>query len=115
MSLESFKSFVRSKPNLASYVENNTMSWQKFYEIYELYGDNSSVWDKYSTSKESVITLKDMFDSIKNIDMTEVQKSITSLQKGIGYLEGLLAKDENNIPVRKSSYEARPIYRYFDD
>lgn len=115
MSLENFKKFVRNKPILADYVKNGSTSWQNFYDLYELYGENSSVWSKYLNTSSNTITLKDMFDSIKNIDMTEVQNSITSLQKGIGYIEELLRSKEKEIPVRKSTYEPRPLYRYFDD
>lgn len=115
MSLENFKKFVRNKPILADHVKKGETSWQNLYDLYELYGENSSVWSKYLNSGTNVITLKDMFDSIKNIDMTEVQNSITSLQKGIGYIEELVRSKEKEIPVRKSTYEARPLYKYFDD
>ena len=54
MSKETFKSFVRVHPELADYVLKNSISWQQLYEIYELYGDNSSVWNKYFT-KEKVV------------------------------------------------------------
>ena len=56
-----------------------------------------------------------MFNMFKNIDMTEVQKQVNSLQKGIGYIENLVKTKEESIPVRKSTYEARPLYKYFDD
>lgn len=115
MSLENFKKFVRNKPILADYVRTGKTSWQSFYDLYELYGEDSSVWSNYLNTSSSTITLKDMFDSIKNIDMTEVQNSITSLQKGIGYIEELVRSKEKEIPVRKSTYEPRPLYKYFDD
>lgn len=118
MSLENFKKFVRTKPNLVDYVRKGEMSWQDFYNIYDLYGEQNSIWDKYSKSvgnAGSTVTLKDMFGMIKNIDMTEVQKSISSIQKGIGYLEDIVKTKETDIPVRKSSYEERPLYRYYDD
>lgn len=118
MSLEKFKKFVSTKPTLVDYVRKGEMSWQDFYNMYELYGEKNSVWNKYLNvpyQKESTITLKDMFGMIKNIDMTEFQKSINSLQKGIGYIEDLVKTKETDVPVRKSSYEARPLYRYFDD
>ena len=120
MSLENFKKFVKDKPNLQSFVAKGEMSWQDFYNMYELYGEQNSVWDKYlninsGIQSSTAVTLKDMIGMFKNIDMTEVQNSITSLQKGIGYIEELVKTKEKNIPVRKSSYEARPLYRYFDD
>ena len=114
VSLENFKKFVKTKPALANYVTNGEATWQKFYDMYELYGESSPVWDKYLTSANT-ITLKEVFGMIKNIDVTEVQNSIKSLQKGIGYIEELVRSKEKEIPVRKSTYEARPLYRYFDD
>ena len=47
MSLDLFKQFARIHPELATSVMNNKTSWQKLYELYEMYGENSSVWDKY--------------------------------------------------------------------
>lgn len=113
MSLDSFKRFVRNKPLLADYVKSGKESWQSLYNLYDLYGENNSVWDSYLNSPN--VTLKDLFDSIKNIDVTEVQNSINSLQKGIGYLEDLVKSKEKSIPIRKSNYESRPLYKYYDD
>ena len=47
MSVDSFKMFVRKNPNLIKYVNNNEMTWQKFYEMYDLYGEDNSIWNKY--------------------------------------------------------------------
>ena len=117
MSLENFKKFVKNKPILESYVSNKEKTWQDFYNMYELYGENSTVWEKYLTQSKTkeTVTLKDMFGMFKNIDMTEVQKQVNSLQKGIGYIEELVKSKEKDIPIRKSSYEARPLYKYLDD
>ena len=35
--IDNFKLFVKNNPNLITYVRNNTMSWQKFYELYEVH------------------------------------------------------------------------------
>ena len=51
MSKETFKNFVRNYPELGNSVMDNKTSWQKLYELYELYGENSSVWDKYISKK----------------------------------------------------------------
>lgn len=116
MSLEKFKNFVKDKQILESYVSRGEKTWQDFYDMYVLYGENSNVWDKYIRKEvTSTVTLKDMFNMFKNMDMTEVQKQINSLQKGIGYIEELVKSKEKDIPIRKSSYEARPLYKYFDD
>ena len=41
---EEFKAFVRKNPILIKYVKNNEMNWQKFYEIYDIYGETHEVW-----------------------------------------------------------------------
>ncbi len=117
MSKESFKSFVRTKPELIDFVRKKEMSWQEFYNIYELYGENSSIWDKY-TKEEAVATgafsLKNFINSLSNVDMNELQKGIGSLQKGIGYIQDIVSKkDTPNVNV--SSYEPRPIHKHFED
>ena len=38
MSKESFKDFARLHPELATQVVNNKISWQKLYELYDIYG-----------------------------------------------------------------------------
>ena len=85
MSKETFKSFVRIHPELANYVLKNNTSWQQLYEIYELYGENNSIWNNYinkSTLTDNITsgasTIKDFINNIKNIDMDSVQKGINS-------------------------------------
>ena len=47
MAKEDFKAFVKSHPHLISYVKQGEMTWQGFYEIYDLYGDDTKAWDPY--------------------------------------------------------------------
>ena len=42
-----FKAFVRSNPNLVNYVSTGEYTCQKFYEMYDIYGENSNIWNKY--------------------------------------------------------------------
>ena len=51
----------------------------------------------------------------KNVNMNDLQEGINSLQKGIGYIQDMVKSKTKDIPVRKSSYEPRPMYRHFDD
>lgn len=117
MSLEGFKSFVKEKPELIEYVRKKETTWQDFYNLYELYGKDNEVWNKYlgkTTSQQSLFSFKDVLGMFKNIDMNEVQKGIGSLQKGINYLQNIAEKKE--VPnIRKTSYEPRPMHKYFDD
>lgn len=120
MSLESFKSFVREKPDLVDFVRNKETTWQELYNMHELYGPNSSIWDKFNktVNVNNSFSLKNIFDMFKNIDMNEVQKGIGSLQKGIGYIQSLIeekASSDVSSSLRKSDYEPRPMHKYFDD
>ncbi len=119
MSLNNFKSFVKEHPSLVNYVRNNEMTWQGFYELFDLYGPTNHVWDKYLgiTSTTNGV-LKDFFSLFRNIDMNELQRGIGSLQKGIGYVQDFLkerASDTSKVEKERSSYEPRPLYKYFDD
>lgn len=113
MSKESFKVFVRRHPELATTVLKGTVSWQQLYEIYELYGENNSIWDTYFT-KESITdtitsgasTIKDFINNLKNIDMDSVQKGINNIQKTIGLLQDIGITNTN---------EPKPIYKRFED
>ena len=44
---EEFKEFVKKNPRLLTFVKKGEMTWQKFYEMFDLYGENNSVWDDY--------------------------------------------------------------------
>lgn len=128
MSKESFKSFARSHPELANFVMNGKSTWQKFYELYDIYGENSNVWSKYflkenieektvekvsSLTQDIPTSFKDLFNTIKNVDMESVQKGVTNLQKTIGLLQDIgVGNKQTNI---KAPYEPRPLYRKFED
>ena len=84
MSKENFKSFARIHPELANFVNSNQTSWQKLYELYDIYGENSSVWNNYLpqnnflNTTESIKTLSnttvgDFVNTVKNIDLESVQ------------------------------------------
>ena len=120
--IDNFKLFVKNNPNLITYVKNNTMSWQKFYELYDLYGEDNSVWNEYLNKETTVNTTKteskksskfsDILDMAKNLDTNKLQDSISSVQKAIGLIGDILVKDKK---PDASTYNPRPIYRRFDD
>jgi len=112
MSKESFKLFAKNHPELANYVLKGNTSWQQLYEIYEIYGENNSIWNNYinkdnitDTITSSATTIKNFFNSFKNIDKNEVQKGITNIEKTIGLLQDI------GLTTKKSE----PIYKRFED
>ena len=120
--IDNFKLFVKNNPNLITYVKNNTMSWQKFYELYDLYGEDNNVWNEYLNKDTTVNTTKteskksnkfsDILDMAKNLDTNKLQDGLSSVQKAIGLIGDILVKDKK---PDASTYNPRPIYRRFDD
>ena len=111
---EEFKLFVRKKPELIKYVNSGKMTWQKFYEQWNLYGEESSVWDSYKDfkeEKEETFNFNNLINSIKNVDMASVQKGVNSMQKAIELFQGLVTKKTTNLP----SYEPRQLFKKFED
>ena len=73
---EEFKAFVRAKPELVSYVSSGEMTWQKFYEIWNLYGNDEKVWEKYkeknineSKKTSDSFTFSSLIEHLKKVDM----------------------------------------------
>lgn len=113
MSKESFKEFVRKNPKLVTYVNKGDMNWQKFYEMYDMYGEENEVWNSYlSVVKEQPKTQNDFMDYFKNINLDSVQESIASIQRVLGVLGDLTA---GKATPEKPTYEPKPIYKHFDD
>ena len=122
MSKEEFKSFVRKNPSLITYVNNNSMTWQKFYEMYDMYGESNDIWNNYlnTTSNNIVKTntlsssenaFRELVNTVKGINLEKVQKGINSLQKTISLVQEL-GSSNNTTP---KEYERRPIYKHFED
>lgn len=120
---EQFKEFVKKHRELITHVNGGSMTWQKFYEMWDLYGEDDEAWQQYlnkktSTEKKSTSTeekkigLSDIFAYLKQIDMNQLQGNIETIQKGIGLVQGLLKKDDG---VKTSTYTPRPIYQRFED
>ena len=108
---EDFKNFVNNHKELIKYVNSDKMTWQKFYDMYSLYGENSDIWNEYFNKKDSdkSISLKDILDSLKNLDADEVQKNINSLNKILSLISTLVSKDKEEV------YEPMPLYKKFED
>ncbi len=125
MSKESFKMFVRGNPNLVNYVNSGQMTWQKFYEMHDVYGENHSIWNSYlegnanSNTRSSTVntesstvgdtSVKDLFNMIKKVDLETVRKGVDGLQKAVGLVQDLTTTKRTN------NYQARPLYKHLED
>lgn len=116
---EEFKEFLRNKPELIEYIKNKDMTLQSFYEIYDIYGDNEEAWRPYQKEerKDSISTsnLK-ISDIMKNINVDELQKHITTAQKALGVVEDLTTKSVSNVTESlKGPLTSRPLNKFFED
>lgn len=113
---EEFKAFVKKRPELIKFVNSGEMTWQKFYEQWNLYGEDEKVWEQYkkvvSNNKEDIFNLGNISNMIKKVDMNSVQKGVNSLQKVIELLQGFTAKD---VTKNTNNYEPRQLFKKFED
>jgi hypothetical protein len=114
---EEFRSFVKTNPALADYVNKGNMTWQKFYEMYDLYGEDRSIWDKYKTfaANPTQNSINKLSDLVKNVDMDSIQKHVNTAQKALGFIQDLTTKDASSIVKPKGPVSPRPINKFFED
>ena len=113
MSKEEFKSFVKKNPRLLRYINSGEMTWQKFYEMFDMYGEDNEVWKKYLEDQKpnSNFSMNDFLTNFKNINLDNVSESINSIQRVLGVLGDLTGSKT----INTSNYEPKPIYKHFDD
>lgn len=121
--LTNFKTFVKDHPSLIGFVKNNEMTWQKFYELFDLYGSDNAVWDTYITrgaeslsasaaATAAAASSPDIFGWLKNLDLNALQDNISSIQRVVGVLQDLGSSKDESV---KPEYKPRPIYKHFED
>ena len=115
MSKVEFKEFVKNNPKLLTYVKKDEMSWQKFYEMYDMYGTESEVWKPYleeQIDESKKTTAGDFISYFRNLNLDNVQESINSIQRVLGVLGEIASSNKTE---SSSTYEPKPIYKHFDD
>lgn len=118
---DEFKKFASSHPELTDYVNNGSMTWQKFFEMYDIYGDDNRSWDKYlkssQTKTNSSLNMSSIPKIIKNIDMNSIQEHINTAQKALGVIQELTTKNTSSsvINAAKGPTSTRPINKFFED
>ena len=110
--LDNFKTFVKANPHFATYIKNGTMTWQKFYELYDMYGEDSTIWKDFSKEdKKTSPTIGDIINMAKNIDINKLQDGVNSLSKAVGLFSELFA----NKTKEPDQYTPRAVYKRFED
>ncbi len=112
---EEFKRFASLHPELVKYIKNGEASWQKFYEIYDIYGEDESAWSSYITPKTSQASINGISQMIKNVDMDSIQKHINTAQKALGFISELTTKNPSVTPKATGPITPRPLNKFFED
>lgn len=117
---EEFKNFARLHPELVHYIKNGEATWQKFYEIFDIYGEEENAWQDYFKkpveNTNTSYNFKSLTDKIKNIDLSSIQEHIGTAQKALGIVQELTSK--GGTAAAGEAVEAaspRPINKIFED
>ncbi len=90
---EAFKTFISNHPELVEYVKNKEMTWQDFYEIYDIYGESSDTWTKYFDRKENITNkVGELSNILKNINFENLENHLNNAGKVIGIIQELTKK-----------------------
>ena len=104
--LDKFKKFVSNHPEFVDYVKKNNVSWQTLYELYDIYGEDDKVWNKYIKNDiKSSINIKGLLSTLKNINLDSLEENISSIQKAVGLVEELTREDDKKDSEVKAKEE----------
>lgn len=123
---EDFKKFVSTHPSLVNVVRDKRHTWQDLFEVYDLYGDDESLWNNYLSNpdislkeadvpKDKVGSLAELSRLFKNVNIENVQKYIDTAQKAIGVIQELTGSKAAASVASKGPEVARPINKIFED
>lgn len=116
--LEEFKEFAKLHPELINSIKDNSMTWQKFYELYDIYKDDENVWKPYLNKKEdnNHLNINEISNIVKNIDSSKIQKHLSTAQKALNFLGDITSKSNtSSVDVVKGPTTPRPINKFYGD
>jgi len=108
---EKFKDFVKVHPELLNHVKNKNKTWQDFYEIYDMYGEDENIWKEYLTVATTTTAASfDFMGFLRSLDLDSIKESVNSVQRVISLIQDM---NTNNQPNEKR--KPRPLYKHFED
>lgn len=127
-----FKEFVRKNPQLIKEVRAEKTTWQELFEDWYILGEDDPRWDEYKTSTNSTTNetsdedsksnqafLNNILNSLKKMDMNQVQYYIGQLHDALGTAQNLLTQFQTNATKQeepKQEPERRPHpFSFFHD
>ena len=109
--IEDFKKFMYDHPEFVDYAKSNNISFQTYFELYDIYGEDESVWKKY-TAKSVVdgINVKTLLNTIKNINLDSLEENISSIQKAVMLIEELTRKESSSVKENVKEEKIDSLY-----
>jgi hypothetical protein len=116
--LTKFKEFIKDKEFLIEKVNRKETTWQSLYEIYDLYGEDASIFKKKEESNEENETkqlnndnkVNNLLKAFEGVDVNKINENLEGVRKVLAVLSEF-SKKEDVKPKR--SYD-RPNNRYDD-
>lgn len=114
--LEKFKEFIKDKEFLIDKVNNKETTWQNLYEIYDLYGEDASIFKQEETKeyKQSQVNndnrVNSLLKAFEGVDVNKINENLEGVRKVLAVLSEFSKKDDTK---PKRTYE-KPNNRYDD-
>ena len=118
---DDFKEFVALHPSLVNVVKAKTHTWQDLFEVFDLYGSDEKLWEKYlsnsgtTAAASNATSLGELAKIFKNVNMDNVQKYIDTAQKAIGVIQELTKGSAAGAISSVGPEAARPLNKIFED
>ena len=106
---EEFKTFIKDKEFLIDKVNSGETTWQKLYEIYDLYGESASIFQKDGKDSKENKT-NNLLKAFEDIDVNKINENLEGVRKILAVLGEFTKKDDTKV---KRSY-TRPNNNYGD-
>lgn len=119
--LEKFKEFIKDKEFLIDKVNNKETTWQNLFEIYDLYGENASIFkptketeqinnENRTTDANNESRVSSLLKAFEGVDVNKINENLEGVRKILAVLGEFTKKDDVK---PKRTYE-RPSNRYDD-
>ena len=99
--LEKFKEFIKDKEFLIDKVNNKETTWQNLYEIYDLYGEDASIFknnnidkekEEHSTNNHNKVS--SLLKAFEGVDVNKINENLEGVRKILAVLGEFSKKDD---------------------
>ena len=100
--LEKFKEFIKDKEFLIDKVLNKETTWQNLYEIYDLYGEDASIFKQNAIDEEKEETkennsenkVNNLLKAFEGVDVNKINENLEGVRKILAVLGEFTKKDD---------------------